>query len=309
MGRCPACGQALRPPCPASCPLCNFDFADDRVTGVDVTPYAKAYSFEQPAWRRMLEWVWFAGGKRLKHLALIRASAASRRFARLNILLLGLGLGLFQATEVGWRWVTNSPALEPTGSTTPAGRAWLLVTSVPRPLLSGQPSEIPVELWWNPLQTLLAIVTAALAGWLLMGLAMLLVRLGVRQSHRASYRREGRMTAAIHYSTAWAVPLLLGGAVVALRPLSFVGKMARWDWCPPERVFVISAAVLATFGAVMWWFWLVRLGATAPPATRGRVSVFFALGVPVIAALAAAGWWFGLIRSYGPFFDLIQVSF
>ena len=85
--------------------------------------------------------------------------------------------------------------------------------------------------------------------------------------------------------------------------------MARWSWYPPERGFVMTAGVLVGFAAIMWWFWLIRLGGTAPPKTRGRLTAFFSLAPPVIVAAAAAGWWFGLDRLYGPLFERLNMSF
>ena len=40
--RCPACGERIDPSSPTKCPLCEFEFGDDRVTNADVTPYAAA---------------------------------------------------------------------------------------------------------------------------------------------------------------------------------------------------------------------------------------------------------------------------
>lgn len=310
MFRCPACGERMDSATLGSrCPLCDFAFGDERATGADVTPYAKAYSCGEPGWRRMAEWVCYAGRERLQHLALMRASTASRRFARFNILLLATGLGLFQATQVGWRWVTNSPAIEPTGSTLPAGRAWYHLAAAAHPLPLDQAPEIPVDLWWNPLQIVIAVITGGLAGLLLLSLAMLLTRAGLARAHSPPYRSEQRMTAAIHYSTAWSIPLFLAAVVVGFRPVSYVGAMARWPWYPPERGLVLSAAVLAAFGVTMWWFWLCRMGATAPARTRWRVVAFFTLGVPVIVLSAAAGWWYGINGLYPSLLNRLDLSF
>lgn len=307
--RCPACGQRVEPPLPARCPLCDFDFRDDRVTGMDVTPYAKAYSLGEPGWQRMSEWVWFAGRERLKHLALMRTSAASRRFALLNILLLAAGLSLFQATLVGWKWVTGLPVIEPTGSTEPAGSGWIHLAAAPRPLPPDRAPEMPVDLWWNPVQTVIAAATAGIAGLLAIWLVLLLVRLGVRRAHIPPYRKEGRMTAAMHYSTAWGIPIFVGAIILGLSPVSFAGTMVQWRWCPPQRVFVLAAAVLAGFGVAMWWFWLGRLGTTAPARTRGRVIAFFAVGAPLIVVLMAAGLWWGLPLLYDPLFKALNLAF
>ena len=308
--RCPACGQRIQSTTiEPRCPLCNFGFGDDRVTSADVTPYARAFSRGEPGRRRMAEWVCYAGGERLKHLALMRASAASRRFSRVNILLLAAGLGLFQATSVGWRWVTNAAAIEPTGSTEPAGRGWFHVGAVPRPLSPDRAPEIPVDLWWNPVQMVIAVVTAGLMALLLLSLVMFLLNRGVTLAHSVPYRGEQRMTAAIHYSTAWAVPMLLSLVVIELRPVSFVGAISKWSWHPPERGVVLSAAVVAAFAVTMWWFWLGRLGATAPARTRWRVITFFALGAPILVITFGALWWYGLDRLYNPLMKALDLSF
>src|SRR3990172_1252135 len=119
VSRCPACGQRVDPPDAARCPLCDLNFGDNRVTGADVTPYAKAYAQGNPGWWTMCRWVWFAGSERLKHIALMRTSAAARRFAWINALWLALCIAGFQATRVGWRDVGASPVVEPSGSINP----------------------------------------------------------------------------------------------------------------------------------------------------------------------------------------------
>ena len=292
-----------------TCPLCGFGFGDDRATGADVTPYAKAYACREGGWRRMAEWVWFAGWERLNHIALMRASVASRRFALLSTMLLSVGLGLFQTTRVGWRWVTASPAVERTGSTSPGGLGWFHAAAAPRPLPSTLPTERYVDLWWSPAQMVIAVVTAAAGALLLCRVVIIVVRAGVTLAHSARFRAEQRMTAAIQYSTAWWVPICVAALVAALLPSSYIGAMEAWRWYPPQRGFVLSAGVLAAFGVVMWWFWLVRLGSTAPVRTRRRVVLFFALGVPVAVFAAAAGWWYGLDALYPPLFDILDLSF
>jgi hypothetical protein len=257
----------------------------------------------------MAEWVWFAGWERLNHLALMRSSMASRRFAILSAMLLSLGLGLFQTTRVGWRWVTASPAVESTGSTSPGGRGWFHAAAAPRPLPSVHATERHVDLWWNPAQMVIAVVTAAIGGFLLCRVMVVVVRAGVTLAHSARYRNEQRMTAAIQYSTAWWIPICVAALVAALLPSSYIGAMEAWRWYPPERGFVLSAGVLAAFGVVMWWFWLLRLGATAPVRTRLRVVLFFGFGVPVVLVAAAGGWWYGLDALYAPLFDVLGLSF
>lgn len=257
----------------------------------------------------MSEWVWFASGGRLKHLALMRASAASRQYALLTTVLLAAGLGLFEATRVGWKWTAAPSAIEPTGSVESAGEGWIRVAAAPRPLPTDRSAERTLDLWWNPPQAVIAVIIAGLTGLIGIWLVLLLIRAGVRRALIASYRREGRMTAAIHYSTAWWIPLLLAAVVLGLRPISFVGTTTGWRFCPSDRGFVLAAAVPAGFGMVMWWIWLWRLGATAPARTRGRIIAFFVIGAPLIVGAAAAAWWWGLPLLYHPLFRAINVQF
>jgi hypothetical protein len=255
----------------------------------------------------MSEWVWFAGWERLNHLALMRRSAASTRFARLNVLMLALGVGLFQATQYGWRWVTRSPALDPHFE--PSGRGWLHVAAAPPHIIDGLAPETAVNLWWNPLQAVTVIGTGLVAGLILMWLVLLLIRAGVTLAHHPPFRTERRMTAAIHYSTAWVIPIFVGALVASLRAVSYLGSITRWAWHPPRHGFELSAAVLVGFGIAFWWFWLLRVGATAPASTRGRVVVFFAVGAPLIVCGAAAAWYYGLDQLYEPIFARLGVTF
>jgi hypothetical protein len=305
--RCPACGQPLDEPSPAQCPLCGFKFSDARATGVDVTPYAKAVAQHQPGWYAMSEWVWFAGWGRLKHLALMCSSAASARFARRSILLMSLGLGVLQATRQGWRWVTSSPALDPAFE--PGGIGWLHVAATPEGVRSTLAPEVPVDLWWNPIQGAVAVVTGFFGALLLMWLAVALTRAGVTRAHEPTYREDRRMSAAIHYGTSWGVLFFVAALVAALRPIAYLGAVGRWPWYPPQHSFELAAAVVAGVGVVLWWFWLLRLGATAPASTRGRVVAFFAVGVPVIVCAAGCGWYFGLDQLYKPVFTALGVAF
>ncbi len=257
----------------------------------------------------MCEWVWYSGGGRLKHLALMRTSPASRRFATVNLLLISIALGLVETSMGPWRWVTASPALEPTGSTLPAGAGWLHVAAAPRPILPNQPREAAVDLWWNPARTVIGFLAAVIAGVAVSWLALKLIQIGVHLAHRSPYRNESRMTAAIDYSTAWSIPLVLAAVVIGLRPIAYVGTMARWAWYPSDRGFILAAAVLAAIGVILWWFWLIRLGMMAPPKTRARVEAFFLAGSPLVIAAMTAAWWFGLRAACQPLFTALDLHF
>ncbi len=309
VSRCPACGQSVDTPEAIRCPLCNFNFGDGRVTGADVTPYANAYAQGHPGWWTMCRWVWFAGSERLKHIALMRTSAAAKRFAWINALWLALGIAGFQSTRIGWHPVGASPVVEPSGSTDPLGRGWLHVAGAPRPLPPGQPPQIPVDVWWNPAQAMIAAVFAGIAALLLKWVLMLLIRTGVTLAHSAAYRGEQRMSAAFLYSTAWWIPALGGIVICLLRPLAFIGEVSRGGWYPSNRGLSLLAGAFVGLAATLWWFWLIRLGATAPARTRNRVMAFFTLGIPLLLGGASAAWWVGLEAFHRFLFVRLNMQF
>jgi len=256
----------------------------------------------------MAEWVWFAGSERLKHLALMRASAASRRFAQRNLVLLAVVLGLLQATQVGWKWVSGGSAMNLVQAGRPSGLGWLLVAAIPPELLVEVSSPTPTALWWNPIQAAAGIGTGTLLAVALLWLVLVSVRGGTRLALTAPYRDEQRMTAAIHYSTAWSLPIVVAVLVAALTPISHIGEMARWQWYPPEKGFILSAAVVAGLGVALWWFWLIRLGATAPALTRARVVAFLGVGASGIAIAAVLTWRLGLGPIDEGLFQLMRLS-
>lgn len=258
----------------------------------------------------MVAWVWSAGAGRLKHLALMRSSAASRRFARVNVLLFALGVALSQWSVVGWKWVY--PRTHPNGaeaSVNPTGAGWFHVASMPRSLPLERGADVPTDLWWNPAQSLIAVPLAGVLALFMTWWVGVLTRTGAAWFHRRPYRKQQRLTAAIQYSAAWVVPFLAAFVVLALRPITYVGTVARWRWCPSDHAFLILAAILGGFGVTLWWFWLVRLGATAPAATRARVIAFLALGVPALVVAAVAAWWYGQKQALEPIFDLLELRF
>ncbi len=285
--RCPACGQRFEGPGTARCPLCNFEIGDDRVTGADATPYAAAFAAGEPGWWAMCRWVWTASTERLKHLALMRSSAAARRFAWHTCLLLSLGLAVFQGTRVGWKWV--GVAGEAAAALRPVGRGWLPIGSS----VGGDP-----DLWWNPAQAVIGAVAAGVTGLAMFWLVRLLLSTGIGLSHKSQFRGEQRMSAALLYGSAWALPALLAAAVCLLRPLALVGEALRWTWTPSDATVAAGAQLLFAVSATITWIWLIRLGAMAPSETRIRVTAFFLIGAPLIIAGVAAGWSWALERTY-----------
>ena len=250
----------------------------------------------------MCKWVFLAGKERLKHVALMRSSAASKRFCAINVLAVTLGLGLVQATHAGWhRGGDSFEAAKPTG------RGWLAVVKSPGTSVSA--IEERVELWWNPAQAIVGGAVGLIAALAVIRLALMLVRIGAELSHLERYRGEQRMTAALHYSTAWLAPVLLAVLVVAARPLATFARAAGSGWYPAPASMNLLAGVTGGFAALMWWFWLIRLGTTAPADMRGRAIGFYAIGSPALAIAACVGWWVGMDRLSRPLFDWLNMAF
>lgn len=308
--RCPACGQRIGEGTPERCELCGFDFGVDRTaTSDDTTPFADSFSHETPGHRRMWKWVWTAPSGRIKHLALMRTSAAARAFSRRYLILLAAGLGLLLATQYGWQAVSASPGIEATGSIKPQGRGWLHVAATPNPYRATAAPGAPVDLWWNVPQAVVAGVAGFVSGLLLLWLVFTAIRGGVQLAHRSRYRGEGRMTAALHYSTAWGVPLLVAALLLVMRSLSRIGDIVRWGWHPSRSALELAAGLVAGVALIFWWFWLLRLGSAAPADTRSRVEWFLGLGAPVIVAAGAAAWWLGVHYGLTHLFDWWKLRF
>lgn len=294
VSRCPACGQRIAEGAPEKCELCGFDFGVERAaTSDDTTPFAESYTHEHPHHWRMIKWVWTAPAGRIKHLALMRSSAASESFFIRYFLLLAAGLGILLGTEHGWHAVSAS-GIESAGSLKARGQGWLHVAATPPPYrMTASPATL-VDLWWNAPQAILAGVAGFVGGLLILWGTFALIRKGVELAHAKRYRGEGRMTAALNYSAAWSVPVLFACVLLLLRPTSQIGEIVHWNWHPSQYSLDMSVGMVAAICFVLWWFWLLRLGWTAPADSRSRVEWFFGLGVPLIVAAGAATWWFGL---------------
>lgn len=305
--RCPACGQKLEGQAPDACPLCGFVLQRGRATGEDLTPYAQCRERGQRGWHPMCEWVWFAGSHRIKHLALMRASRASRRFATLNIGVLALALAFFEATLRGWRWVSRSAALDETFR--PSGRGWLGVATMPAVGTSEWPLDAPASLWWNPAQAIIAWGVGLVLALLTSVIVLVMLRAGTTAAMDGKLRAERRMTAALHYGTAWALPMAAGFFLACLRPIAHVGAAASWFWYPPVQGIELAAGVMVALGAGLWWYWLLRLGATAPPSSRFRVTFFLAIVAPLLLVGTGMGWWWFMEWLYPILFASVGLAF
>ena len=305
--RCAACGQLLEGPTPPQCPLCNATLGTDSVNaGADVTPYAKAYAQGRSAWRLMNEWVWFAGWQRLKHIALIRSSAASRLFMKTNVFLLASCLIIFEATQTGWRLDVQENVESAVAA--PTGGGWLRLSE--SSTIQQPAGKIPMRraLWWNPIQSGFAAVHAFIFGLIACLIGLRLLQVGIARAHDSNHRHEQRMTAALRYSTAWVVPVALAMIVAALKPIAYAGEVRQWSWYPSPQGFELGAAVLAAFGFFMWWFWLIRLGTTATGKIRGNVIFFMVVGVPLITGIVGLAWYYSVEALNRTLFQFMNVT-
>ncbi len=303
--RCPACGQPLGDQPVESCPLCAFVIGDSRATGEDVTPYAIAFENDQSRWFSMCKWVWTAGPERLKHLAMMRASQASRRFAAIHLVLFAFALGMLRATLLGWRYVSHAQASMGT-VVKPVGQGWFRVSSL-TPIPGNEDASALTGVWWNPAQALLGGAIALVAAFILIAVVRILVRVGVEVAHTRSFRGEHRMTAAQHYATGWLVPMILAAVVLWLHPTIHFGNVSTT--LSSELVVFLPAGILAGVSLIFGWFWMLRLAASAPVDTRTRVTIMLAFVAPALVLGGASVWWFGLERLYSPLFDSLQMSF
>ncbi len=272
-----------------------------------MTPYAVAHDDGRRGWHTMCEWVWFSGAGRLQHLALMRASGASRRFARNNRFVLVVALSLLMATSVGWRDVAKSAAIDPQRE--PLGQGWIRLVSAAPAQVEQMAEQASILLWWSPIQAICAMAAGLVISLALLGMVEGLLGWMIAKAHGRSLRQERRMTAALNYSTAWWLPVSVGLLVVCLKPIATLGGVAGWRWVPTRSAFELSGAVVGAFGVVLWWFWLVRLGITAPARRRSQVVTVMAVGAMAVVAAVGSMGWFGVTRGMSVLFEWCQLAY
>ena len=242
----------------------------------------------------MCKWVYAAGSERLNHLARMRASAASRQFARRHLGLLAVAAALVEVSHIGWQRVIRTVDNATFLITEPAGRAWLIVAEAE---LSPRSLGL-AALWWNPVRGFLSLIAGLVSGFALACLVMLVLRAGAMVALSPGARAEGRLGSAIHYSTAWARPIYYTAWVLLLAPFWDILKLLGWPLTPPALSMYVTAAVVAGSAALLWWFWLIRLATTLPQDLRLRVIVHYAFVAPVLIAALVVGWRIGLDHLY-----------
>jgi hypothetical protein len=236
----------------------------------------------------------------------MRTSTAAKRFATLNIIVTAMALGLLLATEAAWSSSATANAVGGDVLVKPRGSGWLAVVGASA---IGSNGASVNALWFNPARAIIAGVVGLISALLAMWFVLAFVRWGSERAHMDRYRGEQRISAALLYSTAWLGPVFVAALILSIHSLAWIGEAAGWGWCPTHRTITLIAGVVASVSAVMWWFWLVRLSATAPPDTRGRVMGFFAIGSPLIAIGLTLCWWLGNRKLSDPVFDLLNMSF
>lgn len=303
---CPGCGHRRGERNQGRCLKCGLDFAAHGATGEDISLYAISLAEDNPRWWTMCRWVISASAGRIQHLALMRSSPASRRFAARNLLLFALGVGLVFGASRGWHSIRRPLDESGTITTDPVGRGWLHVASG-RTASGGM--GLGVQVWWNPAQSIVAGVAGFIGGLIGGWIAVLAVRGIVELAHRAKYRGEQRMSAALGYATAWLVAALPALVILGFWPLSMVGSTGRLTWTPSLTMLLVLAGAVAGLAAVLGWFWTIRLGASAPADTRARVLAAFLVVIPAMLLAVSIGSWIGVNRALNFLFARMNLSF
>ena len=273
------------------CPHCGDRVEASAVTAEDHTPYAMALADGRRGWWTMCRWVYGAGGQRLAHLGLSQPSPWSRRFARLNTLLLTAAVTASALANAGWHPVIRRPGIDATAGSSPQGKGWVLAVARPNPLPTPMSSEIPVGLWWNPALAAVGGVVALAAALVACTSSLWIIETRSQNALVGNHRGTDRLRCAIQYSTA-AMPLLaLAAAALIPRPVTWWGQTADWKTIPSPAWFSAPAILITLTTLLLWWFWLIRVGGTVPKEARRAVQLFFILQAPlwVIGLVAGCG--------------------
>ncbi|MFH0982323.1 MAG: hypothetical protein V2A79_12390 [Planctomycetota bacterium] len=260
---------------------------------VDKTPYGQSDRFGAKAFGQTCWWVCAASAERLAHLALIPRSSASRRFVFWMVLLLAFSVAVVPLGLVGWHTATNAPRDERSPAPTPAGRGWYhLAQAVPPPPYQGR--AVPIAVWWNPTQAILAAASTFVAALLVACIILACQRAGAQRALGPKYRNQGRLEAALHYGTAWLVPMAPAAVLTALGRLADLSAAAPWPVVIPSVAIYAPAVVIALISVLGYSFGLIRVAVMVPVAVRTRVVIFLALWNPLMSAFWAAATAVGL---------------
>ena len=285
---CPTCGGPLPDPPELGCPTCDDRPTDVSTTSEDHSVYAERLAEGRSGWGAMCKSVFGAGKHRLAHLGLARPSRPAKRFARVNLFLLAVGMGLAAFSNAGWHTVERRPRIEPAEMQAAGTGWWLAIENAAAKV--GPASRIrPVELWLNLPAATVSAVIVLIASLIVFAILVRLIAFGARQAIDAPPDEPPRLRSAVQYATAWSILLVLATVPVIFRPLAYIAEVAEWSLPLSRAVFDVPAVLLALAGMLLWWFWLIRLGETVPRQVRRSVSRFFLLGVPVLSILVLGG--------------------
>ncbi len=302
--RCPACQRDISAVYAPACPHCNAELPHDHVTSDDTTPFAQTSRRNRQARRIMRRWVYTASGTRLTHLALIRRSPASRAFVRWHLLVLGLAAACAAFSSVGWHRVVRTADNASLLRTSPSGRSWVSV-------VSGDVSPVTLgltSLWWNPVQAAIAVTLSFVSGWMVACMMIGVLNWSAKRITGIHDRSQERLLGAIHYSTAWCFPAMVGSLVLLALPIRDMIVLAGFRLVPPRGVVEGTAAAIAGLAALMWWFWLTRVASTLPETFRTRSLVYFSLVAPAVCAGLLVGWLMGMQRLFALLWPLFKLT-
>jgi hypothetical protein len=260
----------------AQCPVCGHSIAAPPIIGEDVSPFAQSDHEGWRAWISMCFWIYGANSRRLAHLALIRRSGASTRFFRFSLVVFALSAILVGVTHFGWHTVRPSEPPEP------SGKGWVRIVHRAEPVRPSSGRVQPTAVYWNfasaPVVVASTCAVSLLGAWLLFAI----VARSAEWSLVQRFREQGRFGSAVRYSTSWVLFLLAAAVILSPLPLCSAAEVARWPFVPARSAVYLVSAVAASVGLLLWWFWLIRLGSSVPPATRARVVAFFGIAVPLL---------------------------
>jgi hypothetical protein len=295
--RCPACGHTSENDAIGCCPICGADGPSAAVTGDDNTPFAQSTRRNRAARKRMRKWICTAPADRMRHLGLIRPSDASRSFARWHLAILMLAGIVFVLNECAWHRVIRTPQNMSFVSYQPTGRGWysLAVADI-SPDTFGS-----VALWFNPLIMVAAVSLSAMTSFLGVAMIVGVLRFGSDQILGQSYRAEERLRAGIQYCMAFFVVIGVASMMRLAIPLSDWLDVMGYRWARVSVAVRVASAVLAGVGALLTWFWIVRLVHTLPLPVRSRVTLYYGVVAPVLVAGVVIAWWMGTSELLGVF--------
>jgi hypothetical protein len=276
-------------------------------TSDDHSVYAERLAEGRGGWAAMCTSVFGAGKHRLAHLGLARPSRASRRFARVNLLLLAFAVGIAVFANAGWHTVYHGPRIE-LARQKPFGEGWWRAVENQTGKVGPVDRLVAVELWWNPPAAAVNAAVAVVVAMIAFAVLIRLIERGARRAVGSPPGQPPRFRCAIQYATAWCALLLIAAVPMVLRPLARIGRVAEWSVSPARSVYDVPAVLIVLAGVLLWWFWLIRLGETVPREARRPVNQFFVFWVPVLTMVVLGGATWGALALAGHLIRVLNLA-